>query len=106
MDTNGNSQILDEIIVEFPINELLVFQNFPNPFNNSTQIKFALPGSGQVQIELYNILGQKLELICDKWFSEGYHEVIFEAQNIPTGKYFCQIRSREWKKNMEMMIIK
>jgi len=65
-------------------------QNYPNPFCNSTTIKFDLPEPVEVKIEIYNQFGQKGETILDKRLTEGLHEIKFEAGDLPGGVYFCR----------------
>ena len=53
-------------------------QNYPNPFNPMTHIRFGLPQAGDVLVEVYNLLGQKVITLLDEYKAAGYHEVDFE----------------------------
>jgi len=68
-------------------------QNFPNPFNPSTLIKFALPFSSEVKIEVYNILGNKVEELLNGQKNAGYYEINFNAVGLPSGVYFYTIKT-------------
>ncbi|HKJ44232.1 MAG TPA: invasin domain 3-containing protein [Balneolales bacterium] len=78
----SNSQIPDKIELN---------QNFPNPFNPTTTIRFALPKSEQVKIVVYNILGQRVATITNKKYQAGYHEVVWDAHRVASGLYFYRM---------------
>ncbi|MBD3232333.1 MAG: hypothetical protein GF315_01270 [candidate division Zixibacteria bacterium] len=48
--------------------------NFPNPFNPSTDIIFRMPQESSVRLEVYNIMGQKIELLADRYMNAGRHD--------------------------------
>ena len=81
-------------------------QNCPNPFNPSTIIKFSLPRAGQIRIEIYNSLGQKVKTILNERMLAGEHEIEFEAQNLASGVYYYQIKAGEFKDMKKMVLIK
>jgi uncharacterized protein (DUF362 family) len=64
-------------------------QNFPNPFNPSTSIKYFIPQSGQVSIHIYNALGQKIETLLETNVSAGTHELHWVPRNLASGIYYC-----------------
>lgn len=73
-------------------------QNFPNPFNPTTSIKFLLPAAAQVSIKVFNILGQEVKTLVDQEVEQGYHTVIWDATNYlnqpaSNGLYFYQINA-------------
>jgi len=68
-------------------------QNFPNPFNPSTTIRFALPMDSKVDIVIYNVLGQKVAtLVNGATVSAGYHDVVWNASNFSSGVYFSVMK--------------
>jgi hypothetical protein len=83
-----------------------LIQNYPNPFNPSTKIKFALPKAEQVKIEVYNIIGQKIETLLNKSMPAGYHEVEFNGQNLSSGVYLYWIEAGEWQDVKKMVLIR
>lgn len=89
-----------------------VENNYPNPFNPSTNIKFTLPRSAKVTVEVFNVLGEKvLDLINGKEFSEGSHIVPFNAGKLPSGPYIYRITARMNDKTIKsiskkMMLLK
>jgi len=81
-------------------------QNYPNPFNPTTHIKYGLPYAGEVLVEVYNLLGQKIVTLFDSYQSAGYHVLEFDASNLPSGIYFYRIQSKEFQSIKKMMLIK
>ncbi|MGC8653973.1 MAG: FlgD immunoglobulin-like domain containing protein, partial [Candidatus Kryptoniota bacterium] len=81
----------------------MLFQNYPNPFNPSTTIRYGLPDDvSNVELIIYNILGQKVRTIEQGSQKKGYHEVIWDGRNnnglsVASGVYFCQ--ARIWQNN-------
>jgi glucose/arabinose dehydrogenase/PKD repeat protein len=63
-------------------------QNFPNPFNPTTNIEFSIPNSGKVKLQVFNLLGQMVQTIVDGNLSQGNHSATFNAENLSSGVYF------------------
>lgn len=70
-----------------------VFQNFPNPFNPTTTIKYGLPEQSNVTVEIFNTLGQSVGLLVNGQISAGNHEAIWNAENLPSGMYLISIQA-------------
>jgi non-lysosomal glucosylceramidase len=70
--------------------EFCLYQNFPNPFNSSTNIKYSLPGDGNVKITIYNTAGQIVETLIDKKQIAGTYNIRWNAK-AASGVYFCRI---------------
>jgi len=67
-------------------------QNFPNPFNPSTNIAFKVPVTGAVSLKVYNLLGQQVETLLDqKIMTAGRHEVSFDASKLASGVYYYKL---------------
>lgn len=81
-------------------------QNYPNPFNPSTEIKYSIPVSGFVSLELYNILGQKVTTLINQQLTEGNYSVRFNASNLSSGIYFYTLRAGDFFKTMKMILLK
>ena len=75
-----------------PANYILM-NNYPNPFNPSTVIKFSLPYDSHVELNIYNTLGQLVERLFDSNQSAGDHKVIFNASKFSSGIYFDEMRA-------------
>ena len=68
-------------------------QNFPNPFNPSTMIKFTLPISGQTTMTVHDVLGRAIKTLVDGELEAGSHSVIWNAEGYASGVYFCVMRA-------------
>jgi hypothetical protein len=88
-----NSVDINEI--EYDQSNSKLAQNFPNPFNQSTVIKYTLASDSKVKIRVYNSMGQEIKVLKDEVNSVGNHEVIFKAFKLPNGIYFYDIQANE-----------
>ena len=71
-----------------------LFPNYPNPFNPTTTIRYAVPGtlgSGTVDLKVYNILGQEVATLVHGSAVPGYHEAQFDGSRLSSGIYFCRL---------------
>jgi hypothetical protein len=84
----------------------VLFQNYPNPFNPVTHIRYGLPKAGNVKIELYNILGQRVETLLDTHKPAGYHLIDYDGSKLATGLYFYRIEADKFQKVKKMLLIK
>jgi glucose/arabinose dehydrogenase len=73
--------------------EPVLEQNFPNPFNPSTSIKYTLQRPGYVHLAVYNLLGQEVALLVDGVEAQGVHEVGFANVDLPSGIYFYRLQA-------------
>jgi hypothetical protein len=81
-------------------------QNYPNPFNPTTEIKFALPTSGQAKLEVYNVLGQNVATLINGQMNAGYHSVTWNAQSAASGVYFYKLTAGNYSKVYQMTLMK
>ena len=94
-----------EVEISAPDNYAL-FQNYPNPFNPSTTIKFTLPVETEVQLSVYNTIGEKVAEVFNGSLNEGYHEVVFDAASLTSGTYFYRLEANEFVDVKKMLILK
>lgn len=73
------------------LHSFMLSQNYPNPFNLSTTIEFFLDKKSIIKIEIFNLLGQKIESLVNKQMPAGTHEIEFTAKDLPSGVYFYSI---------------
>jgi regulation of enolase protein 1 (concanavalin A-like superfamily) len=82
--------------------EFTLAQNYPNPFNPSTRIHFAIPAQGNVVLEIFSTLGQKVATLVDDTRSAGYYSVAFDGRALSSGLYLYRLSldGRSLKKKM------
>ncbi|MBD3232243.1 MAG: T9SS type A sorting domain-containing protein [candidate division Zixibacteria bacterium] len=80
--------------------------NFPNPFNASTNISFSLPEAGNVSLEVYNLMGQKVASLMNGYKEAGQHAVNWDASNYSSGVYFYKLSAGEKVFTMRMTLLK
>jgi len=81
-------------------------QNYPNPFNPSTQIRFAIPKSASVKLDVYNLLGQKVASLVNENLSAGKYTTDWNAEKYSSGTYIYTIRIDNEVQSKKMMLIK
>ncbi len=81
-------------------------QNYPNPFNPSTTIKFALPKQSKVTLEIFNILGQRVQQLINTEMTAGYHEVHFSNSSLASGIYLYRLQASSTENSQNFMMVK
>ena len=83
-----------------------LYQNMPNPFNATTEIRFSIPEDAQVNISVYNVLGDRIAEIVSRSFEAGEHTVQFNANELPSGNYFYKMIANDFVSTKPMNIVK
>ncbi|MCX8009975.1 MAG: T9SS type A sorting domain-containing protein, partial [Ignavibacteria bacterium] len=109
--SNGRIIAGEQIVkVEGEINNLpkqfLLEQNFPNPFNSKTVIKFQLMSNSHTILKIYDMLGRELKTLIDKQLPEGIHTIELDASNLSSGIYFYKLRTDTYSAQRKMVIVK
>jgi hypothetical protein len=86
--------------------EFKLFNNYPNPFNPTTDIKYDLPKSGVVSLKVYDINGRLVKELVNQMQIAGSYRARFEASNLSSGIYFYQLTAGEFKAQNKMLLIK
>ena len=81
-------------------------QNFPNPFNPTTVIRYQLPKSSPVLLEVFNVLGERVATLVDGMKEAGYHEVVWDASNLPSGMYICRVQAGGFVAHRRLVFLK
>lgn len=86
--------------------EFLLSQNFPNPFNPATTIRWQIPEAGFVTLKIYDVLGREVATIVNKELSAGKHETIINASRFKSGVYFYRLKAGEFIQTKKMILLK
>ena len=102
----------DDVIIATKIPKTFeIDQNYPNPFNPITNIRYGLPKSSQVRIEIYNILGQKVVTLVNEQKEAGYYSAIWSGRNdygteVGSGIYIYRIQADNFVKTKRMVLMR
>lgn len=86
--------------------EFKLYPNYPNPFNAQTVIRYYLPRSADVTVEVYNILGHQVQTLVSGFQKRGNHQSTFKADHLATGIYFLKVSTGEISKVQKMFLVK
>lgn len=97
---------IQPISSEVPVGFILK-QNYPNPFNPSTTIRFAVPKSANVTIEVFDITGRLVRVLASNEFvTPGVKEVTFNASDLSSGIYFYTLKAADFSETKKMILVK
>ena len=91
--------------------EFTLFQNHPNPFNQTTKIEFTLAKSGFVTLTIYDLLGRKLRTLVSEPVSAGYKSVLWDGKNdsgknVASGVYFYRLKAGDSSETKTLVLLK
>jgi hypothetical protein len=100
----------DGVDLEVPMNYSLA-QNYPNPFNPTTTIGFALPMAGDVKLDVFNLLGQKVKTLVNTEMLAGEHKVVWDGTTdagtrVASGVYFYRLSTDQFTDTKKMLMLK
>lgn len=88
------------------IESFVLHQNYPNPFNPSTTISFNLESSANIRLTVYNILGKKVSEIYTGTKSSGSHQINFDGSSLPSGIYYYELITENFRQTKSMVLLK
>jgi hypothetical protein len=109
---SGNNLIMTDttvVLVKSSLNapeDYVLLNNYPNPFNPSTTIEFALPDQMNVTIGIYDLNGKLMKVLVDAPRAGGHHTLTFNAQDMPSGMYVCRLKAGDVIRNKKLLLIK
>jgi len=89
-----------------PIPQFFVYQNYPNPFNFRTVIPFELQMAQNIEINIFDPSGKEIFTLFKGRISEGYHELTVDGNNLASGIYYYQIRSKNYSQTKKLILLK
>ncbi|MFH1195170.1 MAG: T9SS type A sorting domain-containing protein [bacterium] len=107
IDIDGTYEYSQEIT--FEISKPATYSlsdNFPNPFNPSTNIVFSIPEKTNVKIKVFNLLGVEVKTLVDEFFEAGEHKVVFNAEALSSGVYLYNIKAGNFSETKKMILIR
>jgi hypothetical protein len=84
----------------------LLYQNFPNPFNPSTEIHFDLPKSAFVSLKIFDMLGREVATLVNEHKQRGTYRVTWDASGLPNGAYMYHLTAKDFVQTRKMLFIK
>ncbi len=96
-------EISDDIV---PSHDFQLYSNYPNPFNSSTTINYALPQSQRVVIQTYDVSGRLIDTLYDNFQSTGNHSIVWDSRDFGSGIYFVQVQTETETKIAKLVAIK
>lgn len=114
LQTVASTTVLSELetwnlltnIKSYQINDFELYQNYPNPFNSQTTITFSLNEAKHIKLEIFNLLGQKIDEVINMKMYEGNHSYLIDAEKYSSGIYYYQIQSDNIFRSKKMVLIK
>jgi hypothetical protein len=122
LDGDGNDEILSiqgQMIIAYDLDVVtgihdeslipdrtFLRPNYPNPFNSSTTIEFALPEAMYIRIDIYDLLGRRVETPVDEELEAGHYRVEWDASGYASGMYFCRLEAGDYIEIRKMVYLK
>ncbi|MFA5403547.1 MAG: T9SS type A sorting domain-containing protein [Ignavibacteria bacterium] len=102
---NAMTTLTGTVNNEIPI-EAFLGNNYPNPFNPSTKIDYAIPKNSFVNIKIYDNLGREVSTLVNELKSAGKYSIDFNANNIAAGVYYYKLTSNNFSEVKKMILVK
>jgi hypothetical protein len=95
-----------ENVQDFTLDNYNLYQNFPNPFNPATTIRYQIPQSGIVVLKIYDILGSEVATLVNETKEAGNFAVKFNPANLPSGVYIYTLQVNDFTSSKKMLLMK
>lgn len=108
IDNDGqfNYSSVIEVAAEKSVNNYSLESNYPNPFNPSTTIRFAVPNTSHVILKVYNSIGEEVVSLVNEVLEKGIYERTFNASSLSSGNYFYSLEADGVKLTKKMLLVK
>jgi len=114
--SDGEEWIIDDIVFvpnlatsvenSIPTNYKLYAKNYPNPFNPVTTINYSIPSYSLVQLDVFNVLGEKVATLVNERKPAGFYAINFNGSNLSSGVYFCKLTGGKEIVSHKMLLMK
>jgi endo-1,4-beta-xylanase len=81
-------------------------QNFPNPFNPATSIRYSIPSTSKVMLRVFDVLGREVQTLVNTVQAPGQYTVTFNAEKLATGVYFYQLQAGYFTETKKLLLVK
>lgn len=81
-------------------------QNYPNPFNSQTIIDYELPTACRVKLEVFNLLGEKVEILVEGMQNAGQESVVWDASGVSSGVYLYRLTAGDFRHSRRLLLVK
>ena len=86
--------------------EYKLYNNYPNPFNHTTIIRYTIPESSEVTLTIYDLLGREITTLVNEIQTRGKHSVIWNGQGLPSGIYICHLQAGDFTQTRKLVLQK
>jgi hypothetical protein len=101
----ANSQ--DEVAVSLPVAmEYSLSQAYPNPFNPITSMSLTMPVSGEISVQVYNLMGQSIATLATGYHDAGTYNLTWDATDVSSGMYFVKAQAEGFTHTQKLMLVK
>ncbi|MBK7630353.1 MAG: T9SS type A sorting domain-containing protein [Ignavibacteriales bacterium] len=107
IDYNGAYEYSEAIEVDVrSLDTYTLEQNYPNPFNPTTKIGYVLSAKTNVKVVVMNAIGEQIAVLVNQTQEQGYHQLTFNATNLPSGIYFYSLQTENFSETKKMLLMK
>jgi len=110
-DFKHNRSYIDSVVVIYEKLTTGIYQNYPNPFNTETAIKFSISGPNDVELQIYNSLGQLVRTFKNRYNQAGIYRIVWNGKNesghaVASGIYYLKLKVNFLEKTKQMILLK
>jgi len=105
VQSTGCTLTASEASADLP-ESFMLLTNYPNPFNPQTTIPYTLTKAASVHLVVYDSIGRYVRMLVDGIQLPGWHEVIFEADDLPSGVYFYRFQAGSFQATGQMLLVR
>ena len=101
-----NSEVISVVDENSYPQNFKLHQPYPNPFNPTTTIRFSIEATHASLLQTFDITGRLVETLLNDEMQAGEHEIVWNANNYPSGVYFVRLESGEFVENQKVVLLK